>query len=242
MIPAQVLVLAGLDPSGGAGLFADGLAIRAAGASPLLCAAALTNQSTLRVHSWHPVPPDEVEAQARALLDDERGIRAVKVGMLGEAAGAVARLRDRPELQGVAWVIDPVLASSSGASLVKGGVAAYDALLEGAIVTPNAAEAAALSGRPVPRDEDDLLRCAEAILSRGAGAVIAKGGHLEGAPTDWLVTRNGATRLLGERRGRGKRGTGCRLASFLAGRIANGAGLAAAASEAKAWVASYLDE
>lgn len=238
---AKVLVLAGLDPSGGAGLFADGDAIRAAGATPLLCAAALTFQSTRRVHGWHPVPPAHVEAQVRALLDDEPGIRAVKVGMLGAAAAAVASLRERPELRGVAWVIDPVLASSSGAPLVDGGARAYDGLLPGAVLTPNADEAAALSGRPVPTNEDELLRCAEAIVGRGARAVIAKGGHLAAEPTDWVVTAEGVLRLPGERRPGTKRGTGCRLASFLAARLATGDDLATSAAAAKGFVAGYLD-
>lgn len=237
----MVLVLAGLDPSGGAGLLADGEAIRAAGARPLLCATALTFQSMRRVHGWHAVSPAHVEAQALALLEDEPGIRAVKIGMLGAAAASVARLRESPGLRGVAWVIDPVLASSSGAPLVEGGARAYDDLLRGAVVTPNADEAAALSGLPVPTNEDELLRCAEAIVGRGARAVIAKGGHLAAEPTDWVVTPEGASRLPGERRPGSKRGTGCRLASFLAARLAAGDALPVAAAAAKGFVAGYLD-
>lgn len=239
---AKVLVLAGLDPSGGAGLFADGGAIVAAGARPLLCATALTYQSTRRVHGWHRVDPAAVEAQVLALLDDEPGIRAVKIGMLAGAADVVARMRRRPELRGVSWVIDPVLASSSGAPLVDGGAGAYDGLLDGAVVTPNAAEAAALSGLPFPLNEDELLRCAEAIVARGAAAVIAKGGHLTAKPTDWVVTADGAVRLPGERRPRSRRGTGCRMASFLAARLAQGDAVPDAATAAKAFVAAYLDE
>ncbi|HWV39894.1 MAG TPA: hydroxymethylpyrimidine/phosphomethylpyrimidine kinase [Vulgatibacter sp.] len=237
---AGVLVLAGLDPSGGAGLLADEEAIRAAGARPFLCATALTFQSERRVHGWDPVAPSSVKAQVRALLDDGAGIRAVKVGMLGGAAGVVGELRAHPDLRDLPWVIDPVLASTSGAPLVEGGARAYDRLLPGAVVTPNAGEAAALSGLPVPRDETELLRCAEAIVDRGARAVIAKGGHLAAEPTDWVVGAEGALRLPGERLAGSRRGTGCRLASFVAARLALGDPLPAAASAAKSFVTGYL--
>lgn len=239
----RVLVLAGLDPSGGAGLFADGLAIRAAGGKPLLCATAVTAQSTQRVRSIFALDPGEVEAQVLALLDDEAGIGAVKVGMLGSpaVAEAIAGLRRNPALASLPWVIDPVLFSTSGAPLVEGGAAIYDGLLPGAVVTPNAPEAAALAGMDVPRSETELLRCAETILAKGAHAVIAKGGHLDAEPTDWVVAAAGATRLAGERRPGSKRGTGCRFASYLATWLAAGDPLQVAAAGAKAFVAAYLD-
>ncbi|HEY0839372.1 MAG TPA: hydroxymethylpyrimidine/phosphomethylpyrimidine kinase [Vulgatibacter sp.] len=238
-----MLVLAGLDPSGSAGLFADGLAIRAAGGRPLLCSTALTVQSTKKVRSFEAVDPAHVEAQVLALLEDEAEIGAVKLGMLGSRAVAatIADLRRHSALASVPWVIDPVLFSSSGAPLVEGGAAAYEGLLRGAIVTPNAPEAAALAGTEVPRREEELLRCARAILGEGARAVIAKGGHLDDEPTDWVVTEEGATRLAGVRRAGSKRGTGCRFASYLATWLAAGDSLQVAAAGAKAYVAAYLD-
>ncbi|AKU91936.1 hydroxymethylpyrimidine/phosphomethylpyrimidine kinase [Vulgatibacter incomptus] len=237
-----MLVLAGLDPSGGAGLVADGEAILAAGARPLLCATAITIQTTARVRGWHGIPAEVVTAQALALAEEEGPIRAVKLGMLGSAAPAVARLKEHPLLAGAAWVVDPVLFSSSGAELVEGGTDAYRPLLErGPIVTPNAMEAGAFAGLPEPRDEAALLGCARRLVDGGAAAVLAKGGHLDGEPVDWLVSARGAEPLRGTRRPGSKRGTGCRLASFLAARLALGEGLFDAARDAKRYVAAYLD-
>jgi hydroxymethylpyrimidine/phosphomethylpyrimidine kinase len=116
-----VLVLAGLDPSGGAGLLADAEAIRAAGARPLCVATALTLQTSAHALSFQPVDPGFVLDCARALLAEER-VRAVKLGMLGTAemaraaAGLVAEAR-------LPVVIDPVLAASSGAPLFRGTAA-----------------------------------------------------------------------------------------------------------------------
>ncbi len=224
---------------------ADGEAIRAAGGRALLCATAITIQTTARVRGFHPLPPEVIEAQALALAEEEGGIAAVKLGMLGSAAAAAvaSRLLEHPALASLPWVIDPVLRSSSGAALIEGGAAAYAPLLRrGVILTPNVLEAAALVGRPEARDADELRRCAEALLEAGVEAVVATGGHLPDAPVDWVVSRSGAYRLEGARRGAGRRGTGCRFASFLAARLGAGEPLDAAAGRAKAWVAAYLEE
>lgn len=236
MTPA-VLVLAGLDPSGGAGLLADAEAIHAAGARPLGCATAITVQTARAVREVAPLEPRLVLAQARALLEEEPGIGAVKLGMLGSAAiaGAVATLPAT-----VPWVIDPVLRASSGAALVD-AAEAYRALLPlAAVVTPNLAEAGALAGRPAPDDEDGMRACGEALLAAGARAVLVKGGHLAGDAVDLLVTHTGTVRFAGPRLPGTRRGTGCRLASFLAARIAGGTPLETAVRDAKASVAAYL--
>jgi len=255
----NVLVLAGLDPSGGAGLWADGGAIAAAGGRPLLCATAITVQSTARVHSYHPVPAGVIEAQVLALLEDEEeAIAAVKVGMIGSAAAmaAIERLMDHPSLAAAPWVIDPVLRASSGAALVEGGAGAYEAVLRRAeVVTPNVDEAAALglhlAGRGgassgpgrggAPESDEAFVSLARRILDLGVRAVLLKGGHLEGAPVDRLLTPSGMERLEGVRIPGSRRGTGCRLASFLAARLAAGDRLLDAARSAKAHVATYLE-
>lgn len=248
--PPNVLVLAGLDPSRGAGLWADGEAILAAQGRPLLCATAITAQSTSRVHSYYPVPAEAIEAQVLALLKDEKEpIAAVKVGMIGSAAAVAVleRLMGHASLAAVPWVIDPVLRSSSGAALVEGGARAYEPLLRRApLITPNVNEALELgqladAGRVAPQPSDDeLVQSARQLLVMGAGAVLLKGGHLEGAPVDRLLTSSGIERLEGGRIPGTRRGTGCRLASFLAARLAAGDPLLDAAREAKAYVASYL--
>ncbi len=239
-----VLVVAGLDPSGGAGLLADAEAIRAAGARPLCCASAITVQTTRAVRGFRALEGDLVAAQVRALAEEDGPIGAVKLGMLGsaEVVQALSVLREHPALRDAAWVIDPVIWSSSGAEMVEGGAAAYAPLLERAmVVTPNLAEAAALLGLPPPDSAAAMREAGEALRARGAEAALIKGGHLDGEPVDVLVTAGGAHELRGVRRPGTRRGTGCRLASFLAAELAGGAAPAAAAAAAKAYVAAYLD-
>ena len=157
----------------------------------------------------------------------------------------IERLTHHPALAALPWVIDPVLRSSSGAELVEGGPASYEALLlRTTVVTPNVAEALELGRRWLSRDghpsDDELIHHARQLLGMGAGAVLLKGGHLEGAPVDRLLTSAGMERLEGMRLPGTRMGTGCRLASFLAARLAAGDLLLDAARGAKAYVASYL--
>src|SRR5438132_683348 len=153
-----VLVLAGLDPSGGAGLLADAEAVRAAGARPLCVATALTAQTTRRIHGFQPLAPALAMQTAQALLDEEP-VRAVKVGMIGTPAmaRAVVELLARA---GLPSVVDPVLTSSSGGVLFQGGPEVarrvYAELWPHALITPNAPEARALLDLPEePRTAGD---------------------------------------------------------------------------------------
>jgi hydroxymethylpyrimidine/phosphomethylpyrimidine kinase len=243
-----VLVVAALDPSGGAGLLADADAIRAAGARPLLCAAAFTVQTTRAARGFYPVPGDAVRDQVVALAEEER-IDAVKLGMLGtpEVAGVLGALAASGPLAKVPWVVDPVLRASSGAELIEGGAGGYEPLLRrGAVLTPNLAEAGALLGRIPPTTQEEMREAALALLALGAGAVLLKGGHLEDAAWDLLVGGGvgvgGERGFAGERIPGDRRGTGCRLASFLAGRLAAGETLEHAVGQAKEAVAHYLRE
>jgi hydroxymethylpyrimidine/phosphomethylpyrimidine kinase len=239
-----VLVLAGLDPSGGAGLLADAEAVRAQGARPLCVATALTAQTDLRVLSFQPVAPSFALASARALLAAE-DVRAIKVGMLGtpQMARAVADLLSEA---GLPAVVDPVVAASSGDPLFRGSPeearSAYAALWPGAVVTPNAPEARLLLGRedPIssPAEQEEAGR---AFVARGARAALVKGGHAQGAEAvDVLVSAAGALHLTGPRLAGSARGTGCRLASALAAGLARGLSLEDAARAAKEFVAAYL--
>lgn len=242
-LPA-VLVVAGLDPSGGGGLLADAEAIRAAGARPLACAAAITVQTTRAVRGFSALNPDLVAAQVVALAEEEGPIGAVKLGMLGSAgvASALAGLRRHPGLREAVWVVNPVLRSSSGANLIEGGAAAYGPLLAaGAIFTPNLAEVAALTGSAAPQGPEEMEAAGRRLLEMGAQAALVKGGHLAGEPLDLLVSPAGVVALRGRRRQGTRRGTGCRLASFLAARLAVGDRLPDAARGAKDFVAAYLE-
>jgi len=240
-----VLVFAGLDPSGGAGLLADAEAIRAAGARPLCIATALTAQTSRRLHGFQPLAPALALQTARALLEEEP-VRSIKVGMVGTGAmaQAIASLLAEARLPAV---VDPVLAASSGNALFQGGAAAaqaaYSSLWPHAVLTPNAPEARVLLGLPAdPGDPDALEEAARELIRRGARAALVKGGHAQGAEAvDVLCTAESCERLRAPRvPGPGARGTGCRLASALAAGLAQGKPLAEAARAAKVLVTEYL--
>jgi hydroxymethylpyrimidine/phosphomethylpyrimidine kinase len=239
-----VLVLAGLDPSGGAGLLADAEAIRAAGARPLCVATALTAQTTRRMHGFQPLSPALALQTAEALLEEEP-IRAIKVGMLGTPAmaRAVAGLLEQARLPAV---VDPVLAASSGAALFQGGPGAareaYAALWPHAVLTPNAVEAQVLLDLPdAPRDPPALERTARELVRRGAKGALVKGGHATGPESvDVLCFEDRCEHLSAPRLDRTARGTGCRLASVFAAGLAQGKSLPEAARRAKGFVLEYM--
>jgi hydroxymethylpyrimidine/phosphomethylpyrimidine kinase len=242
---ATVLVVAGLDPTGGAGLAADLEGLHAVGARGWPVAAAITAQGPKGVRGWSPVPVEMLLAQVDALLDGTpRAPGAVKTGMLGTAGLAhalAARLRE-PDLAAVPLVVDPVLLASSGAwllDLAEGSpLEALGPLLSRArVVTPNLDELRALTGLEVGDDRAAVA----AARTLGVRAVLVKGGHRAGAPVDLLVEGRRVTRLTGRRRPGTARGTGCRLASALAGLLGRGASLEAAVRGAKRVVERHLD-
>lgn len=240
MSAPRVLVLAGLDPSGRAGLLADGEAVRGLGAEPVLCATAIAAQSGRRLVLAEPVSRAALEAQVEGALEDGE-LGAVKIGMLGrpELLEALAALLEGP-LAAVPAVLDPVLETSRGGALYAGPPADFDRLLARvALVTPNLGEAARLSGIRVV-DEASMLEAAQALAARGARAVLLKGGHLVGAPADLLWAEGRARWLRGERIAGSRRGTGCRLASAIAAGLARGRGLEPSVEGAVAYVRAYL--
>ena len=223
----RVLIIAGSDSGGGAGVQADIKTVTALGGYAATAITAITVQNTLGVAAVHPLDAALVEAQARAVLDDI-GADAVKTGMLGDVAivEAVARLIAE---SGVPAVIDPVMTAKGGASLLEPrAVEAVRGLLipHAAVLTPNAPEAEALTGLAVT-DEDGQLRAAEALLTLGASAVLMKGGHIHGERVvDLLVTPVSRTRYeSGRIETRHTHGTGCTLASGVAAGLAQGLGL-----------------
>jgi hydroxymethylpyrimidine/phosphomethylpyrimidine kinase len=241
---ARVLVAAGLDPSGGAGLVADLEALAAVGASGWAVATALTAQGPKGARGFEPVAEPMLLAQVDALLAGRERPRAIKTGMLGSArlARALAARFGRRDLAHVPLVVDPVLAASSGASLfdhagLGAGVALAPLLARARLVTPNLPELAALTELDVSSD-DAAVAAARALPCR---AVLVKGGHRAGAPVDLLVEGRRVTRFTGRRRKKGARGTGCRLASAIAGLLARGATLDEAVRGAKRVVERYLD-
>ena len=238
----RVLIIAGSDSGGGAGIQADIKAVTAMGAYAATAITAITVQNTLGVHGVHPLPLDLIEAQARAVLDDI-GADALKTGMLGstEVVERVAAILDTSDAPAV---VDPVMVAKGGQPLLPdAAVQAVRALMipRAALLTPNAPEAEALTGLTVA-DLDGQRRAGEFLLGMGAQAVLMKGGHVPG-PTvvDVLVTPAGETLLEGERVDtHHTHGTGCTLASACAAGLAQGLPLEVAVAEAWAYVAEAI--
>lgn len=239
---ARVLIIAGSDSGGGAGIQADIKAVTAMGGYAATAITAITVQNTLGVQDVHPLPLDLIEAQARAVLDDI-GADAIKTGMLGsvEVVERVAAILDSAD---VPAVVDPVMIAKGGHPLLPdAAVEAVRRLMvpRAALLTPNAPEAEALTGVPVA-DLDGQRRAGEALLTMGAKAVLMKGGHVPGETVvDLLLTPSGETVLEGERvETRHTHGTGCTLASACAAGLAKGLSLEVAVAEAWAYVAEAI--
>jgi hydroxymethylpyrimidine/phosphomethylpyrimidine kinase len=239
----RVLILAGSDSGGGAGVQADIKTVTLLGGYAATAITAITVQNTLGVQDVYKIPPSVAAAQARAVLDDI-GADAFKTGMLGGRAmvEAVADILDgAPEIPAV---VDPVMIAKGGQSLLSGKAigAMLNRLVPRAdLLTPNAPEAEALTGITVA-DLDGQRRAAEALLALGARAVLLKGGHLPGdRVTDLLVTADGETLLEGPRIDtRHTHGTGCTLASACATGLAQGLPLHEAVARAWAYTAEAI--
>lgn len=237
----RVLIIAGSDSGGGAGVQADIKTVTVLGGYAASAITAVTVQNTLGIWGVHPVAAEVVEDQARAVLADI-GADAIKIGMLGGAAEAVAGvLADWPDIP---VVLDPVLAAKDGTRLA--GVAENAALRRwllprASLLTPNAPEASALTGLTVTTT-DDLRRAGEALLAAGCQAVLMKGGHIPGRRVvDLLITGDGETPFEGPRiASRHTHGTGCTLASACAVGLAQGLTLEAAVSRAWGYTAEAI--
>jgi hydroxymethylpyrimidine/phosphomethylpyrimidine kinase len=235
----RVLIIAGSDSGGGAGVQADIKTVTALGGYAATAITAITVQNTLGVSGVLPIPLDFIKRQARAVLDDI-GADAFKTGMLGgrRAVETVAKILD--EAAGVPAVVDPVMVAKGGeALLADDAVGAVKSLMvpRAALLTPNAPEAAALTGLAVDT-LDDMRRAGEALLAMGAAAVLMKGGHVPGDQVvDLLMTPQGETSFQALRIDtRHTHGTGCTLASACATGLAQGLSLADAVARAWAYV------
>lgn len=245
MTIARVLVVAGSDSGGGAGIQADIKAVTMMGGHAMTAITAITIQNTLGVSGVVPVPPDAIAAQMRAVIDDI-GVDVIKTGMLGDAPTIEAVADVLARLDGhVPIVIDPVMVAKGGASLLDASAVATvkSRLIPlAALITPNLPEAEALTGRAI-RDMADRRRAAADLLEMGCAAVLVKGGHSEDAMvTDLLAERDGPVTLFRSRRieTRHTHGTGCTLASAIATGLAQGLPLKAAVARARAYVLKAL--
>jgi len=237
----RVLIVAGSDSGGGAGIQADVKAVTMLGGYAATAITALTAQNTLGVLGIEPVPPDFVALQMEAVLVDI-GADAIKIGMLGSAEN-VARVAAtcRRLAPSVPIVLDPVMVAKGGSRLLEPSAEralAGELIPMAALLTPNVPEAEALSGERIT-DEAKLLYVASRLLLLGPGAVLLKGGHLEGdRVVDYLVTADGTVdRFESPRlRSRSTHGTGCTLASAIAAGIAEGLTLADSVGRARRYV------
>lgn len=239
-----VLVIAGSDSSGGAGIARDLKVLADLGARALCAISAVTAQTHGHVVSVHHVPPEVVRTQIRAALDSAP-VGAIKIGMLGTAA-TVSAVADSLSRGGtIPIVLDPVLLSSSGGVLLdEEGRAEMRARLFplATVLTPNIPEAASLCGTAPATSREALLEQARALLATGARAVLLKGGHAEGAEAaDLLLTTRGAPQWLSSPRMDARsRGTGCALASAIAAGLARGQSVEDACRNGKQYVLSML--
>jgi hydroxymethylpyrimidine/phosphomethylpyrimidine kinase len=232
----RVLIIAGSDSSGGAGLQADLKTVTALGGYGATAITAITVQDTLGVRQVQALSPALMTAQARAVLDDI-GADCFKLGMLGDQAMAEAAADLLDAYPDIPAVIDPVLIAKGGAALSdEGAVRTLNSrlLLRATLFTPNAPEAAALTGLRV-ETTDDLHRAGERLLARGAQGLLMKGGHVDGPRViDLLMTPVSQTRFdSGRIDSRHTHGTGCTLASACATGLAQGFGLEAAVTRAR---------
>lgn len=238
----RVLIIAGSDSGGGAGIQADIKTVTALGGYAATAITALTVQNTKGVTGIHAIPLDIVTGQIEAVLGDI-GADAIKTGMLPDR-DLIAAVAARLEAQSppIALVLDPVMVAASGDVLVSDAAIAAirDRLLPLAhLITPNAPEAERLTGVKV-EDLDGQREAGEALLAKGAKAALVKGGHLDGGEViDVLVTRNGVRLFSRPRiRTRNTHGTGCTLASACAAFLAQGLSLDRAVEQA----GDYLHE
>ncbi len=238
------LTIAGSDSGGGAGIQADLHTFARLGCWGTSAITCLTAQNPSAVSRLAAVDPEMVAEQIR-MVATRFPLRAVKIGMTysGPIVEAIADALSR-HASGVPLVVDPVMRATSGASLLRqdGEAALVRRLLPLAtIVTPNLLEAQTLSGMAAVRDLAAMEEAARRIQAKTPGAVLVKGGHLEGAATDVLCVDGRIIPLKGERVDTPfTHGTGCALSAAIAASLAHGHGVVEAVREAKAYVSDLL--
>lgn len=238
-----MLIVAGSDSSGGAGIQADIKTVSMLGGYAMTAITAITAQNTLEVAEVEAIEGWLVERQIEVTLSDI-GADVIKTGML-PTRGAVKAVCKALRSSQIPIVVDPVLVATSGGRLADSDVArsiVEDLLPRAAVVTPNVPEAIALTGIHV-ETWDDFGAVADALLSRGAGAVLVKGGHLETERVrDLLRTADGEEYWFESERidTRSTHGTGCTLASAIACGIGEGHTLRHAVARARDYVLAAL--
>lgn len=236
----RVLIIAGSDSGGGAGIQGDIKTVTALGGYAMTAITALTAQNTLGVASVYGIPPDFIAEQIRVTVSD-LGVDCIKIGMLhsAEVIDAVADTIEA-ECPGVPLVLDPVMVAKGGASLLAPeAITTFKRRLPvlATIMTPNVPEAEVLTGLKIV-DVDAAEHAATMLPTLGASAVLLKGGHMPGdVVEDLLVDASGLRRLRHARiETEHTHGTGCTLASAIATGLAQGLDLDRSVDRAIAYV------
>jgi len=237
-IQGRVLIIAGSDSGGGAGIQADIKTCAAFGAYAMTAVTAVTAQNTVGVQRVEMLSADMVRAQIDSVLSDI-GADVIKIGMLGNAEiidAVIAAIKDSDALV----VLDPVMVATSGDKLLD--AAAIERMKTGLlpivdIITPNVPEAEWLTGQSI-KDTDDMSEAGRTLIDMGVYAALMKGGHLDGKSVfDILVSDEGANLMSGPRiYSRHTHGTGCTLASAVAAGLSLGASLDSAVLAARDFV------
>ncbi len=238
--PPILLTIAGFDPTGGAGIAADLKTFAVHNCYGVAALTALTVQSTQGVKKVQPVAAELLRAQLEELLSDVT-LAGIKIGMLGTKAN-VAAVADLLEQQKAPVVLDPVLHATSGAELLDaaGAKELTKRLLPLAtVVTPNRAEAAALTGVDI-KGLGEMKDAAKKLHEMGARAVVITGGDLD-KPLDLLYDGTNFTPYESERvKSENTHGSGCTFSSAVAAQLAQGRQLADAVMLAKAFVSKAI--
>ena len=240
---ARILIIAGSDAGGGAGIQADIKTVTMLGGHSMTAVTAVTAQNTTGISAVHPIPTEIILAQIEAVIDDI-GVDAVKIGMIGGAFAAeqvAARLeRLKAEQPGLPIVFDPVMVATSGSPLADDStIAAFGRLMDVAtIATPNLPELKRLTS------EEDPVSAALYLVGQHGCAVLIKGGHEEGeALADALIETDNMTSWQGQRIDTtSTHGTGCTLASAIAFFLAGGSSLADAVARSREFVRVALHD
>ena len=241
----MALTIAGSDSSGGAGIVADVRTFEAHGVWPAVALTALTAQNTLGVQAVEAVTPEMVRAQIASVVAD-LGVAAAKTGMLASAEVVEAVAMTVAEFGVSPLVVDPVMTATAGGRLLD--PRAVDALCGlliplATVVTPNLAEAGALTGLDVA-DRAGMERAAQALVDMGADVALVTGGHLDGAssPDCLLVSGQAPVWLEGPRlAAAGTHGSGCVLSAALCAELARGMEPADACVAAKRFVERAIE-
>jgi len=239
-VRGRVLVIAGSDSGGGAGIQADIKTISMFDAYAATAITALTAQNTEGVFGVLPIPPDFIRRQMEVVLDDI-GADAIKTGMLHDAAVIeVVASALQEHAAAVPLVVDPVMVAKGGARLIE--PEAIDALkrlliARAEIVTPNLPEAEILCGTTIG-DVAGMRAAGDSLLALGCRAALVKGGHLPGETVFDVLVTGGGVRIWESRRiaTRHTHGTGCTLASAIAAGFAQGLHVEAAVDRARNYV------